>query len=187
MALQIDVHAALVLLRAVLQPKLLADLLHPWLDLLDVVWAVVALADYHTKVVLAGLLRVPDALFEDRFRFLHKLTVQIDGVARDFADRIVLTEDELRGLFVVRVRLRCMLFALLAQTVGASTIAPLIRLVCFSCAMLILTVLLTREISQAVIFLFRVGRWAMVEGLLFRSVPLYILRCNSLTTAAQLS
>lgn len=148
-ALQINVHTTLVLLCVELQVQLLAYLLHPRLDFLDVIRTVVAFAHDYVKVALTGLLRVANALFQDLLGFFDELTysqkdnelvgvwkrrgfareactVKIDSVALDLADCIVFSEDVFRGLLVVRVGLRCMLLSFQTQIVRCSAIASLV-------------------------------------------------------------
>lgn len=164
MALQIDVDAALILLGVVLQAHLAANLLHLRLDLLDVVGAVVALAHDDVQVGLAGLLGVADALLDDLLRLLYVLPVQVDGVAGDFADGIVLAEDELRGLLVVGVGLGGVLLALLGEAMRPGAISFFISLVCLGGEVLVLAVFLAREVAETIILLLRARGRTVVEG-----------------------
>ena len=151
--LQLNVHAALIMLGVVLQAHLLTDLLHAWLDLLDVVRTVVAFTHNHMQVSLARLLRVSDPLLDYFFGLLHILAVQIDSVAVDFANRVVLTEDVLGGLLVVRVGLGGMLLGLLAHAMRLGTVARVVCLACFGSKVLMLALLFTREVTQAIVLL----------------------------------
>jgi len=63
------------------------------------------------QMVLSLALCGADARFEDLFRFVDVLAVEVDGVARQRGDGIVLKEDELRGLRVVGGSGRLVLFA----------------------------------------------------------------------------
>ena len=94
-ALEIHVDPAFVIMGVVLQALLPTDLLHLWLDLLDVIWAVVAFTHDHVKMSLACRLRVLDPLFDNLLGLFYKLAVKINRVACDFADCIILTEDVL--------------------------------------------------------------------------------------------
>jgi len=97
---QIDVDPALILLGIVLQSQLATNLLDLGLDLLHVPDTVVPLAHNDVQMPLARLLRVSDALFEDFFRFLDELAVQVDGVRVYAAHGVVFAENVLGGLFV---------------------------------------------------------------------------------------
>lgn len=78
---------------------------------------------------LARLLRISYPLLQDLLRFLYILSVQVDGVACDFPDCIILPEDEFGCLLVITIGCCSVLLALLAEIVGACTVATL---VCFS-------------------------------------------------------
>jgi hypothetical protein len=152
--LQLNVHATLVVLSVVLQSEFAADLLDARLDLLHVVHRVVSLADDHVQVRLAVLLGVADALLEDLLGLLDELAVQVDGVAVDFADGVVLAEDELGGLLVVLVGFGGVRLALLRQLFRPGAVAALVGLLGLRSEMLVLTLLFTSEVTEAVIFLF---------------------------------
>ena len=153
-SLQVDIHAPFIVLGAVLQTQFLTNLLDARLDLLDVIGAVIALADNDVEVRLSRLLRVPDALLEDLFRFLHVLAVQVDRVARDLAHRVVFAEDELGGLFVQRVGFRRVFLALLAHTVRFGAITTVICLSRFRRIVLMLALFFTSEVPESVILCF---------------------------------
>ena len=59
------------------------------------------------------LSRSPDPLFENLLRFLDELPMQVDRIWVHATRSIVLTEDELGGLFVVHVHQPSMFLALL--------------------------------------------------------------------------
>jgi hypothetical protein len=79
--------------------------------------------------LLPALLRVLDALLQDPLGLLDELPVQVDGIGVDAAGCVVLAEDEVRGLLVVRFHLDGVLLALLGQLVGRRAIASLVCLV----------------------------------------------------------
>lgn len=163
-ALEVDVHAAGVLLGRVLEAELPADLLDAGLDLLDVVGRVVALADDDVQVRLAVLLGVADALLEDVLGLLDELAVQVDGVVGDAALRVVLAEDVVRRLLVVLVHLGRVPLALVAQLLGPGAVALLVGLVGPVEAVISLLGLLASEVAQAIIFGLGIVVGAVVEG-----------------------
>lgn len=126
--------------------------------------AVVAFADNNVQVGLALLTSISDALLQNLFRLFHILTMEIDRVCCDLANGIVLAEDELGCLFVVSVSLRSMLLALLAQAVRLSTIASRVGLLRLCSKVLALTLLLTSEISKAIVLALCVGGRTVVES-----------------------
>lgn len=128
-ARQVNVYAALVLFGGAVQAELLAEALDGGLDLLDVADRVVPLADDDVQVALATGLGVADARLEDALGLLHELAVQVDGVLGHVARRVVLAEDVLGRLLVVRVTLRLVLLALVGQGLGAGAVAMLVGLV----------------------------------------------------------
>jgi hypothetical protein len=152
--LQLDVHATLVVLSVVLQAEFAANLLDARLDLLHVVHGVVSLADDHVQVRLAVLLGVANALLEDLLGLFDELAVKINGVAVDFADGVVFAEDELGGLLVVLVGFGGVRLALLRQLFRASAIAALVGLLRLRGEVLVLALLFTSEVAEAVVFLF---------------------------------
>ena len=162
--LQLDVHATLVVLSVVLQAKFTADLLDARLNLLHVVDGVVSLADDHVQVRLAVLLGVADALLEDLLGLFDELAVQVDGVAVDFADGVVFAEDELGGLLIVLVGFGCVCFALLRQLFRPAAVTALVGLLRLRGKVLVLALLFTSEVAQAVVFALRIGVGSMVEG-----------------------
>jgi hypothetical protein len=111
-ALQVDVDPAGILLGAILQAQLAAQLLDLGLELLDVVGRVVALADDGVQVLLAAGLILADPKLEDALGLLDELAVQVDGVGLDAAWGVVLAEDKVRRLPVVLVHLCVMTLAL---------------------------------------------------------------------------
>lgn len=125
---QVDVDAALVGLGVVLQAHLATDLFDFGLDLLYMAGTVVAPAHDHVQVRLALSPGVADALLHDVLRLLHELAVQVDGVGGHPAGRVVLPEDEVRGLFVVFRHLAPVGLAFLAQRVRRRAVASLVGL-----------------------------------------------------------
>lgn len=155
--LQFDVHATFVVLGVVLQSKFAADLFHTRLDLLYMVHRVVSLADDHVEVRLSILLGVADALLENLLGFFDKLAVQVDGVAVDFANSIVLAENVLGGLLVVLVGFRCVRFALLRQFLRATAVAALVSLLRLRGKVLVLALLFTSKITKTVVLALGIG------------------------------
>jgi hypothetical protein len=115
---------------------------------------VVSLADDHVQVRLAVLLGVANALLEDLLGLFDELAVKINGVAVDFADGVVFAEDELGGLLVVLVGFGGVRLALLRQLFRASAIAALVGLLRLRGEVLVLALLFTSEVAEAVVFLF---------------------------------
>jgi hypothetical protein len=127
-ATQIDVHPTLVLLCGIVQPHLAAHLLDTRLDLLHMAYGVVPLSDNNVQVRLASSLGVSDAHFQDVLGFLHKLPMEIDRIVGDAALRIVLPEDELRSLLVIRVFLLLMCLSFIRERFGFGLVPALVRL-----------------------------------------------------------
>jgi hypothetical protein len=127
--LEVDKYPALVLLGAVLQTQLSADLLYTWFDLLNVVRAVIAFADNDMQMGLATLARALDALLQHVLSFFNEQAVQVDGVAVNTALSIVGAEDIVPRLSVVLFHLGSVLLALLRQLVGTSAVTGLVGLV----------------------------------------------------------
>jgi hypothetical protein len=111
-ALEIDVYPSGVILCAVLEAQLAAELLHLGLELLDVVGRVVALADDSVQVRLASSLIRADALFENALRLFDELAVQVDAIGVDTAGGVVLAEDVFGCLLVVFIDLGAVSLAL---------------------------------------------------------------------------
>ena len=162
--LQLDVYATFIVLSVVLQSEFTADLLDARLDLLHVVRRVVSLADDHVEVRLAVLLGVANALLEDLLCLLDELAVQVDGVAVDFADGVVLAEDELGGLLVVFVGFGCVRLALLRQLFRTGAVAALIGLLRLRGEVLVLALLFTSKVAESVVFLLGITAGSVVEG-----------------------
>jgi hypothetical protein len=97
---QINVNPALILLSIILQPQLPTNLLNLRFNLLHMPNTMVPLPHNNVQMPLPRLLRVPDALLQDFFRFLDELAVQVDGVGVHAADGVVFAENVLGGLFV---------------------------------------------------------------------------------------
>jgi hypothetical protein len=152
---QLNINAAFVVLRVILQTQLATDLLHARLDLLHVVDRVVSLADDYVQVRLAALLGVTDALLEDLLGFFDVLAVQVNGIAVYFADGVVFAEDEFGGLLVVFVGFCCVILALLRQFVRLAAVAALIGLLGLRGEVLVLALLFAGEVAQTVVFAFR--------------------------------
>jgi hypothetical protein len=162
--LQFDVHAPFVLLGVVLQSKFAADLLHARLNLLHMIDGVVSLADDHVEMRLSVLLGVADALLEDLLGLFDKLAVQVDSVAGDFSYSVVFAEDELRGLLVVLVGFGCVRLALLRQLFRLAAVAALVGMLRLRGEVLVLALLFTSKIAQAIVFALGILRRAVVEG-----------------------
>lgn len=127
-ALEVDVYPALVLLGAVLQAELLAQVLDARLQLLNVADRVVALADDDVQVRLVARLRVADTRLQHVLGLLHELPVQIDRVVGHLVRRVVGAEDVLGRLLVVLVHLGRVRLALVAQLLGSGAVALLVGL-----------------------------------------------------------
>lgn len=128
-ALEVDDDAAdIVLVGAVLQAELLAQLLDLGLDALDAAARVVALADDGDQVRLAVGLVGADAVLEDALSLLDKLAVQVDRVGLDAPVGVVLAEDEVGGLLVVVVHAGGVRLALVGELLCGGAIAVFIGL-----------------------------------------------------------
>lgn len=102
-ALEVDVYPPSIILCAIPEAQLAAELLHLGLELLKVVGRVVALADNSVQVRLASSLIRADALFENALRLFDELAVEVDAIGVDTARSVVLTEDVVGRLAVVLV------------------------------------------------------------------------------------
>lgn len=71
----------------------------------------IPLADDNMQVRLPVRLGVPDALLQHALGLLDVLPVQVQRVVRHALDRVVLAEDEVRGLLVVLLARRLVLLA----------------------------------------------------------------------------
>jgi hypothetical protein len=78
---------------------------------------------------LTILLRISYPLLKYRLRFLDKLSVKINGIVRNPSHRVVLPENVVGRLFIVRVHIRRMLLPFLTQLVRRSSITSLVCLV----------------------------------------------------------
>lgn len=161
---QVDVDAALVMFGVVLQSKFAADRLDTRLELLHMASTVVSFADNHVQVRLAVLSGVADALLENLLCFFDELAVEIDGVGVDLAHGVVFTENELGGLSVVVVGFGGVRLALVRQVFGSCAVAALVGLLRARGERLVLTLLFTSEVAQAVILVLGVYGCAVVEG-----------------------
>lgn len=134
---KIDVDPTSVLFGGVLQPELPTDLLDTGLEFLDAVHGMVPFPNNtstssvlttrgnikkcvyaHMQMSLSMALRIFNPLLKDILRFLRKLTMQINGVRRHSAIRIIFPEDQIRCLFVVLCHLAPMRLALLRELLG---------------------------------------------------------------------
>jgi len=137
---------------------------------------VVSLADDHVEVRLAVLLGVADALLEDLLGLFDELAVQVDGVAVDFADGVVLAEDELGGLLVVLVGFGCVRLALLRQLFRLGAVAALVGLLRARGEVLVLALLFTSEVAEAVVFALGITVGSVVEG--WRALSSVVESCD---------
>jgi hypothetical protein len=87
---------------------------------------VVPLSHDNVQVCLTRLPRVLDPLLENLLRFLHELSVQVDGIAGHFAHGVVLAEDKFRSLFIVLIGFGGVFLALGAHFVGSTAVAALV-------------------------------------------------------------
>ena len=124
---QVDVDPPFVFLGLELEPFFAAQLLYSWLDLLDMIWRMVALADYYMEMRLVLRFGRLDAFLQDSLCFLHKLPVKVDGIGRNSVYSVVLAEDEFRSLFVVAFAVGLVLLALLRKVMR---FAAVVRLIC---------------------------------------------------------
>ena len=136
----------------------------------------VSLADDHVEVRLAILLGIANALLEDLLGFFDKLAVQVDGVAVDFADGVVLAEDELGGLLVVFVGFGCVRLALLRQLFRLGAVAALVGLLRARGEVLVLALLFASEVAEAVVFALGITVGSVVEG--WRALLLVVESCE---------
>lgn len=151
-ALEVNVNTSLVLFSLVLEPEFATDLLDAGLDLLNVVAAVVALANNDVQVILASTAGSLDAFLEHVFSLLDKETVQVDGVTLDTLARIVLAENVIARLVIVLFHFGGVLLSLFGELVGASAVAGFVGLVGAVKAGAALRGLLTSEIAETVVF-----------------------------------
>lgn len=100
MTAEVDKDATLVVLDAPLEPLLLTQLLDGGLQFRHVVLRMDTLADNNVQVILALGLGGADAGAQNVLGLVYELTVQIDGVGRDTAGRVVFAEDVFRSLAV---------------------------------------------------------------------------------------
>jgi hypothetical protein len=121
--LQIHKDASLVLLRAVLQAQLLANLLHARFNLLHMILAMISLSNNNVQMSLSLLSRYPDPFLQHIFGFFDEQAVEVDGVASDAALGVVLAENVVARLAIVLVHLCCMLFAFFGEFMGACAVA----------------------------------------------------------------
>lgn len=165
---EVDVDAALVLLRLVVQAKIAADLLDSRFNLLDMIAAVVSLAHNDVQVVFAPALGSFDALFQYVLSFLDKQAVQIDCVICYSAVCVVFTENIVARLTVILFHLRSVLLPLLRQVVSACAVAGLVSLVGSIEAGTTFRCFLTSKVAETVIFGFGIAvgvveRWGTLE------------------------
>jgi hypothetical protein len=127
--LQVDVHPPGIFFSGILQAELLAYLLDPRLDLLNMVDGMVALANDDMKMALALCLRGANTFLQDILCFFDKLAMKVDCVIGNLSVCVVLTEYVLRGLLVVLLHLCGVLFAFFGQLVSRCAITALVCLV----------------------------------------------------------
>ena len=156
-ALQVHEHPALILLCAILQSQLPTHLLHPGLDLLHVIAAMIALADDDMQMRFAALPGHANTLLQHVLGLLDEQAVQVDGVAGDALARVVGPEYEVTRLVIVLRHLGGVLLAFFRQVVGARAVARLVGLVCAVEALGAFRGFLAREVAQAVVFGLGVG------------------------------
>jgi len=113
---------------------------------------------------LTILLGVPNALLEDFLGLFDELAVQVDGVTVDFAHGVVFAEDELGGLLVVFVGFGSMRLALLRQLMRLAAVAALVGLLGTRGERLVLALLFTSKVAEAVILALGITRRTVVEG-----------------------
>jgi hypothetical protein len=75
------------------------------------------------KMRLAPRSRLPDPRLEDILGLFDILPMEIDGILRDAARRVILAKDELRGLLVVRRLLRLVVLALIRERFRLGAVA----------------------------------------------------------------
>ena len=78
---------------------------------------------------LACGLSVFDPLFQDVFCLFNELSVQVNGVAVDSADGIVLAEDEVGGLLVVLIHHGAVSFAFFGELVRGTAVSAFVGIV----------------------------------------------------------
>ena len=78
---------------------------------------------------LALRLGVLDALLQDVLGLFYELAMQIDGVPIYSADRVILAEDEVRGLFVVDFGRASVSLAFFREFVSSGAVTLLIGIV----------------------------------------------------------
>jgi len=72
--------------------------------------------------------RISNSSLQDIRRLIRKLPMQINRIIRDSPIRIVLSEDVIRGLFIILIHLHRMGFRFLRKLVSSSPIATCIGL-----------------------------------------------------------
>ena len=163
-ARQVDVDSSLILLGMLLEAQLLAQLLHPRLNLLYVASGVIAFAYDDMEMRLAGLFRVSYPLLQDLLRLLYKLPVEVDSVTFNPTKSVVLPENELGSLLVVVV-CRCrMLLAQLAHLMCFRAVTALVGVPSFGGEVMMLALLFASQVPKAIILSFSVVAVAMIEG-----------------------
>ena len=104
-AIQMNPHPPLIRLRLIPQSFLLTQLLYRGLNLLNMSWRMIALPHNHMQHRLLLALHLLDTYFQDIFRFMHELPVQIDLVVFDATGRVIFAENVFARLFVERFHL----------------------------------------------------------------------------------
>lgn len=137
---KVNIDAAGILLRRILQAELATHFLDTRFDLLDMVRRMVSFADdptpcqhnnqghrqshySHMQMVLPMGFGVFNPLLEDLLRLLNKLAVKIDRVGFDAVAGVILAEDELRRLLVVLLHLATVGLSPLGQLLGSGAVA----------------------------------------------------------------
>lgn len=126
--LEVYEDPTLVLLGAVLQSQFTAHLFNSWLDLLDMVPAMVAFAHNDMQMAFSPLPGNPDPLFQNILGLFYEQAVEVNGIASHAALGVVFPEDVVARLVVVLVHFRCMGFALFRELVSTRSIAGFVCL-----------------------------------------------------------
>lgn len=187
--LQINIDPPLILLGPEIQPKLPTNLLNPRLQLLHMINRVVPPPNNNPQMRRSPRPLGTDPLLEDPLRLLDELPVEVDAVGVHAARRVVLAEDEVRGLPVVVVHLRGVGLSLVGEGLCASAVAGGVggsglgaatlvwlslcpggaglgwRAVTYAReAVIALVGLFPRKVPEAVIFALDIAARAVVEG-----------------------
>ena len=162
--LQIHIYPPLIRLRMILQPQLPTHLFHPGLDLLHMPRTMISHPHNNMQMRLPRTPCVLYPLLKNILRFLDELPMQIDCVGWDAPLSVVLAEYEFRGLFVVLLHACAVVFAFLREGVRGSAVALCIGLLGAVEGGAAFASFLSRQIAQAVVFLFGGLGLVVVEG-----------------------